>query len=1825
MAQLLVNFKDTGDLSVTFDLAEKPAGNYRIELENPDGSVCSKQFDVVEGKGGELFYKLEIPPLSRLYRPYKFTLEYGNIGDTDLPAPLFKITPGEGGYIRLFSHEEFHQNPIQILGIADEDPVDILPPGSLYTIEMEYKVVIEDYVPFYIKVIDQPDEPIDWDSIELALRPEEIDPDLWDSVWQNLMDQLGNTWGTYIDALRQDARRLTLRGQRTYDIRELFGLELNIAYGGYRGAISGFVFETDDYTSIENVTISAYQPENPHYAQTLTKGDGFYLLTGLPPGSYELEVEGYVIEEGASAEVFADEDLLDHLIFVTPGGEISGYVSFNGLPIEDALISARGENNETLTTDRTDQLGHYQLIGLPEDTYIIKVKVDGYVEEEKPAFFLNNGEIRQDIDFYLVKCSEIVGTVTDVLTGQAIETATVMVSNDGDQVFSTSVDENGNYKISNIAAGEWRIYASAKGFISSEKIIILESDGITSQDFALTYGASISGMIRDTNNNQIENALVFAQGSDNSINSTITDDNGYYEIEGLTEGAYTITVRADGYNSMVHRIDKLYYGEKTVGINFELISGILVTGIVTEEDDTTPICGAEIFFKSNTGIMANCETNSDGSFSINTLPSGIYYMRTQSDGYISSHQMINLSEGTNSPFFHISLFRGAIIEGTVKMSDGYTPIPDTIIQVLNSNEDIVGIGITDYTGEYATSPVPKGSYDIVANHSQYSFKNEKIDIAEIAKFNHNFTATQGRIFGSVLQKTNIPVKDSAVTLFSLHDTQSQQIIRQIITAADGSYSFDSLAEGDYILMAEAEGFARTITKQTLLEVESIQVNLQLTSGYIISGIITDLITGHPISNVSLLFINTEWPEKIPGIDLITDGTGFYSARLLPGEYKICVYKKGYAIHQSDIIISSSQVYDIALTTDGYKLSGKVVDSNTQLPICGAWLSFQHERSIAILDQTNNEGIFNIEPLVPGNYKVSIAFENFFTIQDLTIYKDENILLELPIEPMNNVINNIDYNQFKSLKYMLRANSNTENGPFQESNFRYLKSENIPSTMSYNELINYALSATDNLPKIPKVPPGPSKCKCTKNSKLAMQWINLNVEHLDLSRDAKQISLHLDDHFINMKTMINSLELERDELGFYCQFRGVGMVYSIIGLMKKDLISISWDDYILSKSGLDIGLVALSDILYNILKIMATTNPELSPYIFAISSGFLLMKFKTFHIEVLAKMSNMKSIALAISCEKLFYEKHIQELKIAIDSYNKKLKDFERINKPCQDQGDGPIETDPNDTGGTGGGTTGTRSEDPNEKRISVGVGTLLHILNNETIDYTILFENDPNASASAQLVTITDPLSSDLDWDTFKLGDMEFSNHHIEVPEGLTYYSTQVDLRPEGNDLLVDIEARFDPLSGIATWTFSAIDPDTGEFTEDPLDGFLPPNGDNHEGEGFVKFSISPRPGLSTGTKIENVATIIFDWNPSMDTPLVFNVIDAGLPASEVLDLPAFSNERFEVGWAGQDDADGSGIASYDIYVSENGGEYQLWLEDTTATSGVFEGSSGNTYAFYSIARDHVGNREQAPSESDAGTTASVNHRPSVPSIHLPEDMSEVITTIPTLSVVNSYDDDGDTLTYEFEIYSNTDLTPPALTSVNGVTEGDSTTSWQVGVALQEDTWYSWRSRAFDGIAYSEWMEGATFYVSQIIEVEMNIGAGWSMISLPIEPEDARISTLFPYAKAVFIFITKYELLDPSDSLEVGKGYWLYQPEAKTYTLSGKPIECYTIPDLKGGWSIVGGCSYSAVPSVKDGRIRAVFGFMNRYVHLGPQDALQPGKAYWINCTEQTELTVGSQ
>ncbi len=155
------------------------------------------------------------------------------------------------------------------------------------------------------------------------------------------------------------------------------------------------------------------------------------------------------------------------------------------------------------------------------------------------------------------------------------------------------------------------------------------------------------------------------------------------------------------------------------------------------------------------------------------------------------------------------------------------------------------------------------------------------------------------------------------------------------------------------------------------------------------------------------------------------------------------------------------------------------------------------------------------------------------------------------------------------------------------------------------------------------------------------------------------------------------------------------------------------------------------------------------------------------------------------------------------------------------------------------------------------------------------------------------------------------------------------------------------------------------------------------QGDGFVSYKVLPKSTAVTGSRVDALATIIFDDNAPLDTPPIFNALDASAPTSNVLPLAETqANGLFNVRWTASDGSVGSGSKSVDVYVSENGAAYRLWLEDTELLEANYIGVAGSSYAFYTTASDKTGNQEIEPNVADAQTYVfDPFGAPSVPSI----------------------------------------------------------------------------------------------------------------------------------------------------------------------------------------------------------------------------------------------------
>lgn len=282
---------------------------------------------------------------------------------------------------------------------------------------------------------------------------------------------------------------------------------------------------------------------------------------------------------------------------------------------------------------------------------------------------------------------------------------------------------------------------------------------------------------------------------------------------------------------------------------------------------------------------------------------------------------------------------------------------------------------------------------------------------------------------------------------------------------------------------------------------------------------------------------------------------------------------------------------------------------------------------------------------------------------------------------------------------------------------------------------------------------------------------------------------------------------------------------------------------------------------------------------------------------------------------------------------------------------------PPNPGGGGGKSEPVNSFDPNDiVGFTAESGSRYVPSDFEHTHYTIRCENDPAfATAAAHTVVVTDTLDSrKLDLTTFAARSVKIGNKVMELNGEKSFVKT-LDLRTE-IDVIAEVSLDFNEKTGVAVWSIKSLSPMTMEPTDDPMQGVLPVNNGGN-GEAEFHFDIKLKPTLADGDSVNNIASIVFDNNEPIVTPVWTNIIDNTAPVSSITGIEEISDSTIIVNWEGEDA--GSGIYRYQLYVQPGmDAEWKPLLGDTLKTSSKLLYNRDIDFGFCIVATDSAGNVE---------------------------------------------------------------------------------------------------------------------------------------------------------------------------------------------------------------------------------------------------------------------------
>jgi len=435
---------------------------------------------------------------------------------------------------------------------------------------------------------------------------------------------------------------------------------------------------------------------------------------------------------------------------------------------------------------------------------------------------------------------------------------------------------NGTYTVEHLRPGLKRIMARKPGYSTEGRngFNLGEGEGATGLNFVLGKGFTIRGIVTDRTSSQpIDAALVNARvvsmlptqhnrpaadsggevrpgepdhqrGAINNrrpfnnnlgasrafhVETVATNPDGRFELSGLLEARYVISVTAPGYQ--IANGKPANAGDD--GVSIVMAPSPRIMGRVVDDQTGEPV---SVFTIATTAVPNPAFVprrsrqrfeDEEGRFAYVDVRPGTHYLIASSEGYAGGQsEPITVAVEEERTGIEIRLVRGAILRGSVTDRRG-TPIQGASVsldQPVQPGSDPAGemfrrlisqqmrktgmrSAITDAKGAWKIDNVLGGSYSLKVEHADYTDVESPPlkcgDRGEVVA--PTVVLSQGGIIrGTVSKEDGTP--DGKATVMVSSDDPRIPFNKSIVTGPEGSFEVKGLKPGTYrVLVAQRDG------------------------------------------------------------------------------------------------------------------------------------------------------------------------------------------------------------------------------------------------------------------------------------------------------------------------------------------------------------------------------------------------------------------------------------------------------------------------------------------------------------------------------------------------------------------------------------------------------------------------------------------------------------------------------------------------------------------------------------------------------------------------------------------------------------------------------------------------------------------------------------------------------------------------------------------------------------------------------------------------------------------------------------------------------------
>jgi uncharacterized GH25 family protein len=582
-------------------------------------------------------------------------------------------------------------------------------------------------------------------------------------------------------------------------------------------------------------------------------------------------------------------------IVLGTGGMISGKVTDKyDLPVPSAEVKFAssafpGDPSPSTLVAHTLADGSYTIDSCPAGGGNIQVSRSGYVKQSK-NIAIHEARVTDRVDFQLENGNRISGTVAG-LDGHPVAGARVKASglNGAGGSDEDVTDKSGNFELSNLGAGSFRLDASFK---------LPTADG--EQQYSFTKGpvpvgsnsvtidcdlANVAaGRVEDEDGRGVNKfSLTLRSRGDTkpaqeftfNLDRPLNDAHGYFRVLNIPRGLYSVSISADGYEP--YRAPDVAVGPHPRS-DFPLVrlhpaGGI--TGTVLSSSTNRPVNSAQVrlldIALSSADAAARAVTGStdySGQFRISSVPPGTYRVFVDHPSYLGAKvENIEVTRKKQTELAPVYLEAGGAIRGSI-VDDQGSPLPNITVKVAGLTP--AKQTATDQAGNFLLQGVQAGRWSIVAkgpvnSRTVYSFTT--VDVQRDSTQRANFTLDTSADLDGLLASGDAPVRSASIYL---HPFDENHVVLEDVhydaPARGQQFSLAQVPAGQYFLWATGYGSVGTFTafKDLFLNRGHNDTTLQVPSGHVHGAIMDRAGNGVPNLGLQLLPIlqNVRLPRAL---------------------------------------------------------------------------------------------------------------------------------------------------------------------------------------------------------------------------------------------------------------------------------------------------------------------------------------------------------------------------------------------------------------------------------------------------------------------------------------------------------------------------------------------------------------------------------------------------------------------------------------------------------------------------------------------------------------------------------------------------------------------------------------------------------------------------------------------------------------------------------------------------------------------------------------------------------------------------------------------------